>query len=162
MLRQMESKEYVVNGMTCHITPFPAFKAAKLSGDLAKFIAPLASVFVPLIEKAKNGEIKDIDENEALSLLPECLKDFSGDDLEKLLRTLLIGGNVVVEIPDEDGEVEARKLTQDVADEVFCGNLQGMYQLAYYVVKLNFGGFFEKLPTQFGEVKLDRKKRKKL
>lgn len=161
MLRQMESKEYVVNGITCHITPFPAFKAAKLSGDLAKFIAPLASIAVPLLDGKDVNSLEDIDFTPILDKLPKALEQFNGDEVEKMLRKLLLSGNIVVEIADEEGEVDAQKLTEDVANEIFCGSLQSMYRLAFYVVQLNFGDFFESLPTQSGEVKLGRKKTRK-
>ena len=36
------------------------------------------------------------------------------------------------------------------ADELFCGDLQDMYQLAIKVIQLNFKGFFKKLAAQSG------------
>lgn len=41
-------------------------------------------------------------------------------------------------------------LDKDLADEVFCGDIQDMFILCYEVIKVNFSGFFKKLGVQFG------------
>ena len=72
--------------------------------------------------------------------------------MEKLMRKLLLGGNIVVElIVENTGEREAQRLTADLADEVFCGEIQDMFLLCFYVIKLNFNGFFKKLGAQSGK-----------
>ena len=159
MLRQLETQEVEVNGTRFFITPFGAFKAAKLSGDLAAVAAPVLVSIAPLLKSDQN--IMDMDANAVASAISGC-SNIDGDKIEKLLRVLLLGDNVAVETVSDEGEVETKRLTADLADEIFCGNVQNMFVLAFHVVKLNFSDFFAKLPNQFGEVKLERKKRKRV
>ena len=56
--------------------------------------------------------------------------------------------NIIVLI---DGKQEA--LNDDLANEVFCGEAQDMYLLAFEVVKINFPGIFKWLKDQFGDPK---------
>jgi hypothetical protein len=49
------------------------------------------------------------------------------------------------------GERQQDVLDKDLADEVFCGNVQDMFVLCVHVIKLNFNGFFEKLATLSGK-----------
>ena len=41
-------------------------------------------------------------------------------------------------------------LDQDTANEVFCGEIQDMFLLMWYVIQVNFSGFFKKLAARFG------------
>ena len=43
-------------------------------------------------------------------------------------------------------------LDKDLADEVFCGELQDMFILCYEVIKLNFKGFFKRVGIQSGSL----------
>lgn len=67
------------------------------------------------------------------------------------MKKLLLGGNIVIEYEDEEGERQQDVLDKDLADEVFCGNVQDMFVLCVHVIKLNFNGFFEKLATLSGK-----------
>ena len=58
--------------------------------------------------------------------------------------------NVSVEGEATGGDV--KQLTLDLANEVFCGEIQDMYILCWEVIKLNFGGFFKKLGAQSGNL----------
>lgn len=69
------------------------------------------------------------------------------------MRKLLLGGHIVVEVPDEDGEPEAVKLDMDTANELFCGNIQDMFVLCFRVIMLNFKGFFKNLAALSGKQK---------
>ena len=65
------------------------------------------------------------------------------------MKKLLIDHkNVSVEGETTDGEVKL--LTYDIANEVFCGDVQDMFVLCFEVIKLNFNGFFKKMAAQFG------------
>ena len=122
-LKQMEAKKVTVGENSFHIKPFPAFKAANLTGELASVLSPLIGAIAPLV----------------------------GDRLEALMKKLLLGGNIVIEYEDEEGERQQDVLDKDLADEVFCGNVQDMFVLCVHVIKLNFNGFFEKLATLSGK-----------
>nr|WP_325241814.1 hypothetical protein [uncultured Oscillibacter sp.] len=55
-----------------------------------------------------------------------------------------------MEGPDTDDSVKV--LDRDLADEVFCGEIQDMVILCYEVIKLNFRGFFKKLGARSGSL----------
>lgn len=156
-LKQMSPTVEKVGGNTFYITPFAAFKAANLTGELASTLAPLIGALAPLIgegkgsgdEKGDNG-LLDVDASKAAEVL-SGFPAISGDRLEGLMRKLLLGGNIVVEITDEDtGEREAQQLDFDTANELFCGDVQDMFILCFHVIKLNFKGFFRKIAAQSG------------
>jgi len=65
-----------------------------------------------------------------------------------LLRDLLVRGNNIA----VDFNSETKPLTEDLVNELFCGDVQDMYILAFHVIKINYGGFFGKLGTQSGKV----------
>ena len=65
-----------------------------------------------------------------------------------MLRDLLVRGNNIA----VDFNGETKPLTEDLVNELFCGDVQDMYILAFHVIKINYGGFFGKLGTQSGKV----------
>lgn len=159
MLKQTEPKEVVVGDYHFYIRPFPAFKSANLTGELASVLAPLLGALMPLVGKldgnnaeGNNGGLMDIDVSDAASAIMNC-PEISGDKVELLLKKLLLGGHIGVEIPNEDGEVEAERLTEETANEIFCGDVQDMFILCFHVIRLNFNGFFKKLAGLSGKVK---------
>lgn len=164
-LRQTEPSIRTVGGVEFYITPFPAFKAVNISGSLVSVLAPLIGALAPLagkmsknnLKELANTEIKDEDLTYALEAIASC-PAFDGDKTETLVRKLLLGGHIVVNIEDEDGKTEPERLTMDLADEIFCGNIQDMIILCFYVIQINFKGFFKKLASQSGEEKPEKTK----
>lgn len=152
-LRQMEPTMVNVSGMDFYITPFSAFKAANLTGELASVLAPLLSALAPLVGGDDKKELMEVDANKAAAALAGCTT-ISGDKLEKLMEKLLLGGHIAVEVADEDGKKDASKLNRDLADELFCGEVQDMFVLCFYVIGLNFKGFFRKFASLSGKEKL--------
>lgn len=150
-MKQLETKHEKVGGMNFHIRPFPAFKAANLTGELASTLAPLLGVLAPLVNDESDGGLMDIDVRTAADAMAGCTA-LSGDKLEQLMRKLLLGGHIVVEIPDEEGNLEAQILDMDTANEVFCGEVQDMFILCFHVIKLNFNGFFKRFAGLSGKV----------
>lgn len=55
--------------------------------------------------------------------------------------------NITVDHPETK---ETMRLTEDLADEIFCGEPQDMFILAFEVIRFNFNGFFSKLGSRFG------------
>lgn len=158
-MRQMEPEIAEISGMKFYITPFPAFKAANLTGELASVLAPLFGVLIPLIGNAdpkgndpKGNDLMDIDAAKAAEAMAGCTA-IDGDRLENLMRKLLMGGHIVVEAPDEDGITGPQRLDMDLANELFCGEVQDMFILCFHVIRLNFNGFFRKIAGQFGKEK---------
>jgi hypothetical protein len=149
-LKQMEPTMETVGGYNFYIRPFAAFKAANLTGELASVLAPLLGALAPLVSDQKEGSLMDVDAAQAAEALSNCT-NISGDKMEKLMQKLLLGGHIVVELPDEEGKTKAERLDMDIANEIFCGEVQDMFILCFHVIKLNFNGFFKKIAGLSGK-----------
>ena len=67
--------------------------------------------------------------------------------MEAILKHLLIAGkNIAFETPEDD---KAKVLTEDIANELFCEDVQDMFLLAFEVIRTNYNGFFKKLGSRF-------------
>lgn len=91
----------------------------------------------------------DMDVSEAAPYIAGAFSSLSADKVEKLIRELLLGGQVAVRGDDSE---DAEYLTEDKCNEVFRGNTQNMFVLAFYVLKENYGDFFENIGIQSGNV----------
>ena len=163
-LRQLEPHKVTIGEYNFYIRPFPAFTTANLTGELASMLTPIMAALLPLIgdeeeETGENNGLMDIDVNKAAESISHCMDGFSGQRVEMLLKKLLIvNRNIAVEMPVEDengietGEHKQEVLDMDLANELFCGEVQDMFVLSFHVIKLNFNGFFKKLGGQFGKV----------
>jgi hypothetical protein len=153
-MKQLESREVTVGENIFYIRPLPAFKAANLSGELAALVLPLVTGLTSLIpagttvESMGNG-LFDIDVKDAGPAISAAFSSLSGDKIEAILKHLLIAGkNISVEVPGERVQI----LTEDLANEVFCEDVQDMFILAFEVIRTNYNGFFKKLGGRFGPV----------
>jgi hypothetical protein len=149
-LKQVEPKTERIGDNKYYITPFPAFKAANLTGELASVLAPLLSGLTSL---TTDGSLMDVDATKAADALANSA-NISGDKLEQLMKKLLIGGHIAVEFENENGDIERQRLDMDLANELFCGDVQDMFILCFYVIRLNFNGFFEKVANLSGKAGL--------
>lgn len=159
-MKQTEVIEKKIGENTFYIRPFGAFIAANISGDLAAIITPMLGALGPLVgnvsdnatpESIASGDfnIMDMDVDKALPVISKALSGISGQHFESMMKKLLIQHkNVSVEGPITKGQ--AKPLDYDMANEVFCGELQDMFILCFEVIKANFGGFFRKLGARFG------------
>ena len=147
-MKQHEVKrEKELSGVKFYIRAFPAFTAANLSGELVSAISPAMAGLVPLATRRGQADIMNVD----VSQFKSALEGLSGDKLEMLLKKLLTKhGNISVET--DDG---VRLLDNDLANEVFCGEVQNMFVLAFEVIQANYGNFFKNLADQFGLRKAD-------
>ena len=149
-MKQLETREVTVNGNRFYIKPFPAFKAANMSAELAALVTPLLSGFAPLVSKAgSDTNLLDIDIEDAIPSITKAFSALSGDRLEAILKHLLVAGENVSYEPE--GE-KVRLLTEDLANEIFCEEVQDMFILAFEVIRTNYNGFFKKLGDRFGSV----------
>ena len=149
-LKQIEPKQVTIDGRDYWITPFPAFKAGNLSGELASVIAPLFAAIIPVIKTMKNGlntDLADID----LATASTALQKVSGDQIESTMRKLLLGGHIATKLEDDNGRLTAVRLDEDIVNELFCGDVMGMYALCYQVIAINFNGFFKKAASLSGQ-----------
>ena len=163
-LKQLEPKKETIGGLNFYIRPFPAMVAANLTGDLASLLTPVLAALMPLVGDSDNegddedGDLMDIDVNDAAASISKSMEGFSGSKVESMMKKLLITHkNVVVELPvmDEDdvetGEYSQEILDMDIVNEIFCGDVQDMFILAFYVIRLNFNGFFKRLAGPSGK-----------
>lgn len=164
-MKRMETTEKVIGENTFYIRPFAAFTASNVSCEAIAVLSPIIGGLAPLFgnmekeetSKADKGDGSDamdwmdMDIEAALPSITDALSNVSGDKVEHLMKRLLVDyGNISVEGPDTDGNV--KKLDRDLADEVFCGEIQDMVILCYEVIKLNFRGFFKKLGARSGSL----------
>ena len=153
-MKQLESREVTVGENIFYIRPLPAFKAANLSGELAALVLPLVTGLTSLIPAGTTAEnmgngLFDIDVKDAGPAISAAFSSLSGDKIEAILKHLLIAGkNISVEVPGERVQI----LTEDLANEVFCEDVQEMFILAFEVIRTNYNGFFKKLGGRFGPV----------
>ena len=163
-LKQLEPKKETIGGLNFYIRPFPAMVAANLTGDLASLLTPVLAALMPLVGNGddegdgEDGDLMDIDVNDAAASISKSMEGFSGNKVESMMKKLLIAHkNVVVELPvtDEDdvetGEYSQEILDMDIVNEIFCGDVQDMFILAFYVIQLNFNGFFKRLAGPSGK-----------
>ncbi len=148
-MKQLEPINVTVNKTNFHIFPFPAFKAANLSGELIALFGPMAGGLVAILGGDGNDSSNplDLDVEKAAPALATAFDSLSGDKVEAILRKLLVTSrNITVDMDDGTAEY----LTEDMINEIFCAEVQGMYVLAFHVIKTNFGGFFAKLGSLSG------------
>jgi len=159
-LKQLEPTVEHIGDMTFHITPFPALKCANITGELANVLAPLLTAFVGLVGENDKG-LFDVDVNRISDVFMGCTS-INGDKIEKLIEKLLLGGNISLEHCDDSGNMEVVRLNKDILNEIFCGEIQDMFILCYYVIRLNYNGFFKKFANQSGKVRLAGKTPRKI
>lgn len=144
-MKQLETIEKTLGENTFYLRPLPAMKAAGLMGDLSALAVPLLTSLAPLLGRSGENPL-DINLNSAK--IGEAFSGLSGDRLEVLLKKLLLQyKNVSVQTSESD---KALVLTQDLLDELFCGEVQDLFLLAFEVIRLNFRGFFRRLPILSG------------
>lgn len=158
--KQMEVINVKIGDIQYYIKKFPAFKAARLSGELSALIGPIVGAVAGVFSLAgKDGMIVDpaeehtidldnIEAEDLANVLSNALSDISGEKIEKLMKELLINNmNVSFTNPET---METEQLTKMTADELFCGDVQDMYLLCYEVIKANYKNFFGKILPRFG------------
>lgn len=155
-MKMTEPKKVVVQNTTFYIYPFSAFKAANMSGELISVLGPaiggIASILTDNSSSTGEGNATALDADINFDKIGEAMgsafRSLSGDKVESLLRQLLVQyKNITVEI-DKD----VMYLDEETLDEIFCGEVQGMFVLAYHVIATNFNGFFTKLSNLSGTV----------
>jgi len=153
-MKQFETRERQLGDNTFYIRPFPAFKASNISGELFSVILPMLGSLAPMATSAMKGDAdnlldKEIDFDVAGPALVRGLASLSGDKLEMLLKKLLVKHqNVSVQIGESEN---VKPLTEDLANELFCGDTQDMFILAVEVIQANYLGFFKRLGGLFGD-----------
>lgn len=160
-MKQITPTEHVLGDYTFYVRPFPAFTAARITGDLGNVLIPILGAVAPFLgaDKADAKEKKgvlDTDISQVAPAMSQAVSTLDGEKFERLMRELLTDyGNIAYK--STGGTEMPAPMTSDAANELFCGDVQDMFVLAFYVIKQNFSGFFKKLSTQFGLQKLIQK-----
>lgn len=150
IIRQFEPTKVKVGEYQYLLYPFPAFKAANISGELFAFIAPAAASLMAIIPSESEKSIMDSNIEQAASKISAAFSFLDGNKVECMLEKLLIENqNIVIEF--QNGEADY--LTKELADNLFCGNAQLLYVLAYHVIKVNYEDFFKKVGILSGKGK---------
>lgn len=162
-MKRMETTEKVIGENTFYIRPFSAFTAANISAELTSVLSPMVGSVGAMIGKVDASSAEDsvdlvdimnLDIEKALPALAAAFGSLSGDRMEKLMLRLLVDNkNIAVEGEATDGRTV--QMSKDLADEVFCGEVQDMFILCYEVIKVNYGNFFKKLVARFGRQQAD-------
>lgn len=148
MLKQMEPTVKMIGEHTFYLRPLPAMRAAKVSGQLIAALAPVFAGIAPLLGE-NSGEVSQLD----VGAIAEGLGMLDENKLDSLIRALLFSyGNVAVET-----EGKAVSLTEDLVNELFCGEVQDLFLLCGYVVQENFQSFFRKWSSLSGAQNLLRR-----
>lgn len=147
IIKQLQATVEQIGDMKFYITPFPALKAANISAELASVLTPVLGALAPLA--VSDNDMMDMDVSMAAGAISNLSLD--GDNFEKLIRKLLLGGNISVEIEDDAGKISQHRLDADLLNEIFCGEVQDMFALCFYVIRLNFKGFFRKFNALSGK-----------
>lgn len=151
-MKQMEVTEYTIGDYTFYVKPFPAFVAANISAELAKVIAPILGAIAPLFGGLNEDVgLSDVKAEDAGNALGSAFSNLSAEEFDSLLKKLLITNkNVSVCGPLTEGAT--KQLDMEMANEIFCGDVQNMFVLCFYVISLNYKGFFKKLGSRFGNL----------
>ena len=149
-MKLTDPKKVTIDEVDFYIYPFKAFKAAYVSGELVKLVSPLLGGLSALAGTGENGKsIFDSDLEKIAPAVAGAFNSLSGEAVEKLLRQLLTDNNNVAFTTSEGKTVY---LSEDAINEIFCGEIQNLYLLAFEVIRVNYGSFFEKLGNRFGIV----------
>ena len=156
-MKQMETTTKEIGNYTFYLKPFPAFLAANISGELASILLPMVGALVPAVTKMMKDsdtenimdfDLENLDAGVMVPAMTKAMFGMSGSQVERFMKKLLTDNkNISVDNP-ETGRTEL--LTFDLANELFCMDIQDMYLLCYEVIKLNFSGFFKNLGSRFG------------
>lgn len=160
-MKRMEVTEKTIGDSTFYIKPFGAFTATNISGELTAVLSPLLTGLTPLINasaESDGGEsqnLMDMDVEKAMPPISSALSTLSGDKIERLVKRLLVEHRNVSVVNNDVTGGDAKLLTMDLADEIFCGEIQNMFALCIAVIKVNFNGFFKNVGIQSGSL-IDR------
>lgn len=147
-MKQMETTTKIIGENSFHIRPFPAFVSANVCGELAKIATPLIAAITALPDDKNN--LGDVDLEKAIPILSDAFSGLSGDQFEGIMKKLLVQYKNI-SVTGEATQGTTLTLDMDLANEIFCAELQDMIVLCFEVIKLNFSSFFKKLGVQFGK-----------
>lgn len=134
-----------VNDVVFHVQCFDPFTALRVLGDLQRVLSPIVG---SMVGSANATDVESINIlSKSISNICNGLHEYvDGETLVKLIEMLVREDYISVSI--EGGT--PKRLSKDLVNLVFNGNPGGVLELAYEVVKVNYGGFFTIFKTLFG------------
>jgi len=145
-MKRLETVQKNISGIRFYIRYFGSFYAAEISGDLTKVFLPILAALFGGSDEEKSVLDTDIAELD----IAKTMSNFDGKTVRTLVTKLLIADeNISFDDPETK---ENLKLDYDAADELFAGDLAGMFKLCAEVIKLNYGSFFGSLGIQSGNL----------
>ena len=152
----LKTKEVQIDGTSFFISPFPVFTAARITAQLGKVLSPVLGGLIALVAADDSGDdTDDVSKDDVAAAIPafsSALQSLDPAEFEKLARELLVNSRNIA-FKNEDfpkGDI----LTEDAVNSLFAGNTQGIYILAFHVIKENYSGFFEKFKSPSGNAKI--------
>lgn len=145
----MQPAEFTQGDNTFYIRPMDPFKALELLGDLQKaFLPAIGAAFNSAEfsgEDKKNLTMasllnKNIDFGNGISTFSAAI---NGTNLTNYLARILNTDYIAV---SSNGKT-AVKLDKARMMEIYQGNLKGMLELAWQVLRVNYADFFQMLPV---------------
>ena len=134
-----------VSDVVFHVQCFDPFTALRVLGDLQRVLSPIVG---SMVGSANATDVESINIlSKSISNICNGLHEYvDGETLVKLIEMLVREDYISVSI--EGGT--PKRLSKDLVNLVFNGNPGGVLELAYEVVKVNYGGFFTIFSTLFG------------
>jgi hypothetical protein len=155
-MKQTETKTVNIGDYEFYIRPFPAFTAAKVSAKVISALSPVAGILTALVGE-NSGGLMNID----VSKIAPALSAINGVAVENTLKELILNYGLIsakkIQNLNEDtikSDGKVQKLNEDLANEIFCQELEKMLELAFEVIKVNFPNIFDKLKNLSGEPNL--------
>ena len=149
-LALFEVKEKKIGDNTFYVRPFPVLQALELLGDLQAVFTTGLEKFDVKDDGRKDGAPKSFLEKNATigAAIAGIGENLKGPALVGFAKRLLDSNYVSVK---RAGEAEPVRLTADVYNNIFSGNLKQLIELLYFiVVDVNFADFFELVPSHIG------------
>ena len=156
-LKRTEKTKITIGDYDFYVSKFAAFTSANLSGELIRLFTPVIASVAPTAIKLLGGDdedsqnVLDTELDDLAPALAGAFNHLTGNQLELIMRKLLVNEkNISFAEKDCMDPNQLKIMTSDDADEIFCGDIQDMYELAIKVIKLNYNGFFTKLAARYG------------
>ena len=145
----MDPTEFTQGDNTFYLRPMDPFKALELLGDLQKTFLPAVGAAFNKTEFSSGEKQnltmaallkKNIDLGNGLSTLSTAI---NGTNLTNMLQRILNTEYIAVARSGKSAE----KLDKAKLMELYQGNLKGMFELAWAVLRVNYADFFQMLPV---------------
>lgn len=148
-LATFEYKEKEIGGRIFKVRAMPPLKALELLGDLqAVFTTGLDGKITADGQDDKSLFDKDIN---AGAIIAGIGKNLKGPALVGFAQRLINEDFVNVK---EQGQEEYERVTPAKFNNIFTGSLKNMFLLMHFVLEVNYGDFFESVPSLTGLVEV--------